>query len=114
MPMEYRHCLNEIEATLRKKDFVFDLDLSLTVGGDIVEVTHPTGLRNPRIVVDKRLAKGAIFVNNQDIANVTDHGRFLRETIHVACLEIIERIAKKAVDFVESEERRKFDFLLET
>lgn len=113
MPNVYIEELNSIESRLSQIDFEFDLDLSLTIGGDMVMVTHPTGLRMPRIYPDKSLASGAIFLNNDDIAKQKDHSAFLRQTIFNACTEIFDRMDKKKVTFGKAAEMRKLDFLSE-
>ena len=113
MPNEYRETLSYIKNHVKQINFVFDLDLSLTIGGDLVNVTHPTGLRSPRLFIDKNLAKGAIFLNNKDIEKQTDHSAFLRETVFDACKQIFERMKQKNVNFDKGAEIQKVRFLVE-
>lgn len=111
MPQAYDDTLDEIEASLKERNFHFDLDFGLTIGGDMITVTHPTGLRNPRIHTDRDLIRGTIFLNNDDIDKQSDHAAFLRHTIHGACLDVFDRMEKKKVAFDKDSEIEKLAFL---
>ena len=112
MPNAYRTELDRIKASVARTELQYDLDLSLTIGSDMVPVTHPTGLRSPRINAGKRIVTGAIFVNDADTKARTDHAEFLKSVVSDAVDEILKRIAKKDPDFDPAEERAKLSYLI--
>ncbi len=113
MPNTYRTELERIKAAVAGTELQYDLDLSLTIGSDMVAVTHPTGLRNPRINLQTRTVTGAIFVNETDTKAKTDHSTFLRSVIAEAVSDILKKLDKKDASFDLAAERSKLAFLLD-
>jgi len=111
MPMEFRDELYLIESKLKTIDFDYTLDLSLTIGADMITVTHPTGLRSPRISPSKQTVTGTIFINNADTMRPKDHGVFFREVIHDAVSEIFDRMESKKIEFSKPDHLDKIAFL---
>jgi len=111
MPNEFRLELDAIESKLKAVDFEYTLDLCLTVGADMITVTHPTGLRSPRINSAKQRVTGTIFINNKDTFRPKDNAAFFREVIYDAVSQIFDRMEVKKVQFSKSKSLDKIAFL---
>ena len=113
MPIEYDKALTKIESALSKVDFQYTLDMSLTIGGDLVEVTHPTGLRSPKVFTEHRVAKGQIFLNTEDVLSHTKPNEFLRDTIYNSMVFLFSKISKKDKQFDLEKDLTALAFLLD-
>lgn len=113
MPNAYRIELDKIKAAVKGVEFQFDLDLRLTIGSDMVRVTHPTGLRSPRVKLATKTVTGTIFINEADTKATKNHAKFFKRVIAEALEDIFKRIKKKAPDFDIEAERAKVAFLLD-
>ena len=111
MPSDFRDQHNSIKGKLKTVDFDYTLDLCVTVGADMITVTHPTGLRSFRINQAQMRVTGTIFVNNTDIMRPKDHRAFLRKVVHEAVSEIFDRMQTKKIEFSKSESLDKIAFL---
>jgi hypothetical protein len=112
MPQGYRTQLDQIERRLKTCEFPYDLDLTLTIAGDMITVTHPTGLRTPRVKADQKRVTGSIFISSTDVKQQAHPEQFLSKVIHEAVIEILDRMAK-TLDFDKDSERQKVQFLLD-
>jgi hypothetical protein len=105
--------LASIRHQMRAVSFSYDFDLFLTVGGEITPVPGPSGLRTPRVFLSRRTVTGEIRIIDDDVSGSPDPVAFLRQTIHRAVAELMDRIAARD-DAVDAEaERRKIAFLIE-
>ena len=111
MPIEFSQELFSIKNNLKMVDFEYTLDLSLTIGADMVTVTYPTGLRSPRISISTQRVTGSIFINNADTMRPKDHSVFFREVIHDSVSEIFDRMEKKRIEFSKAAHLDKIAFL---
>jgi len=111
MPTDFRVELDEIKSVFSKLSFEFELDLCLTIGADMIHVTHPTGLRSPRIQATKKRVTGYIWINDKDTLRPKNHRAFLRQVIHAAVSEIFTRMEAKKIIFSKSDELKKIAFL---
>jgi hypothetical protein len=104
-----------IKQRLRTVEFSYDLDLFLTVGGEITPVPGPSGLRTPRVFLSRRTATGEIRISNDEVSAAVDPVAFLRQTIHQAIADLIGRIAARdpAFDAHADAEREKIAFLID-
>lgn len=102
-----------IKQRLRTVEFSYQLDLFLTVGGEITPVPGPSGLRTPRVFLSRRMASGEIRVSNDDVSTAADPITFLRQTIHQAIAELMSRIAARDPAFDVDSERAKTAFLID-
>lgn len=84
-------------AGLRAEAFPFDADLSVTIGGDMMPVSKPTGLHAPRINLADKRATGAVFVSTKDALGHPAPGVFLRKVMHDALSEVFDRLGKVRV-----------------
>jgi hypothetical protein len=105
--------VGRIKQHLRTMDFSYQLDLFLTVGGEITPVPRPSGLRNPRVFLARRTVTGEIRISNDDVGAASDPVAFLRQTIHGAVDDLIGRIAARDAAFDADAERGKIAFLIE-
>lgn len=96
-----------IKREFRGIDLLYELDILLHVGGEVSSTTGPSGLHAPRVSVAKRRMTGQIRVNRHDVREAEDPDRFLRQTIHRAVREMIERIAAKDATVDAAAELRK-------
>ncbi|MGH1540633.1 MAG: hypothetical protein ACRBHB_09435 [Arenicella sp.] len=112
MPRDFEIELRDIKGVLRELIFEYELDLCLTVGADMIHVTHPTGLRSPRIQVANKRVTGHIWINDKDTMRPKDHRAFLRQVIHTAVSEIFDRMETKKVPFSKINHLKKIAFLL--
>lgn len=112
MPNGYRFGLESIKEELSGVDFLFDLDLGLTIGGDMVVVTYPTGLHSPRIQMKDKRVTGTIYINNEDVEKHENSEDFLRELIYECVMNVFSRIGKKDKSLDLENEIKKLDFLL--
>ncbi len=104
-PTAYRRELDRIEAVVAVHTFRIGYDLSLTIGSDMVPVTHSTGTRSIRVKMPEKLAKAAIFINETDTKQQTDHAGFLRMQVIAAINAIIDAVLKKDPTFDATAER---------
>ena len=112
IPPEYSKELYRIQDRLNNIEFSYDLDMSMNVGGDMVVITDPTGLRSVRITPSKKNAKGLIQLNSNDVLTAKNPAEFLRHSIHAAIMDLLGRIAKKDNDFNPEDSQQKIAFLL--
>lgn len=108
---EYSAELSEIKEALSGIEFAYDLDMSLTIGGDLVTVSDPTGLFSARIHLTKRLAKGLIQLNGHEALTADDPRALLRSVLQDAMKEMFDRIAAKDADFDVEAANTQLDFL---
>lgn len=113
MPNDFRLELSDIETKLQPLTFEYDLDLCLTIGADMIHVTHPTGLRSPRVQITKKRVTGHIWIQDKDTMHPKDHRAFLRQVIHTAVSEIFDRMEAKNVSFSKIDHLEKIAFLLD-
>lgn len=93
--------------------FSYDFDLLLMVGGEITPVPPPSGLRSPRVFLSRRTVTGEIRINHEDVSAAPDPVVFLRQTIHRAIDDLIDRIAARDSAFDADAERQKISFLFD-
>lgn len=100
-----------IKQRLRDEAFSYDLDLFLTVGGDITPGEGPSGLRTPRVSLARRRATGEIHVGRDEASAAPDPVEFLRHTIHAALFALLTRVAAKDAEVDVATELAKIVFL---
>ncbi|PTR30341.1 hypothetical protein C8K36_102189 [Rhodococcus sp. OK519] len=103
-----------IKRELRNVDLSYELDIFLHVGGAISSIEGPSGLYAPRVSVAQRRMTAQIRINRADVLDAPDLSRFLRQTIHVALQQMIERIAARDKTVDADDEIRKLAFLVES
>lgn len=102
-----------IKQRLRTVEFSYQLDLFLTVGGEITPVPGPSGLRTPRVFLSRRTATGEIRISNDDVSAAADPIAFLRQTFHRAIADLMSRIAARDPACDADAEREKIAFLID-
>lgn len=105
--------LGRIKQHLRAVDFSYHFDLFLTIGGEITPVPGRSGLRTPRVFLSRRTVTGEIRISNDDVSAAPDPVAFLRQTIHTAVADLIDRIAARDPGFDADAERGKIAFLID-
>lgn len=105
--------VGRIKQHLRTVDFSYQLDLFLTVGGEITPVPRPSGLRNPRVFLARRTVTGEIRISDDDVSAAPDPVAFLRQTIHGAVDDLIGRIAARDAAFDADAVLGKIAFLID-
>lgn len=98
---------------LRTVEFSYQLDLFLTVGGEITPVPGPSGLRTPRVFLSRRTATGEIRISNDDVSAAADPVAFLQQTIHQAIADLMSRVDARDPAFDVDAERAKIAFLID-
>lgn len=112
IPPDFIEELARLRHRLRAVEFQYGFDLFVVVGGDITVVTHPTGLRVPRVFLGRRTATAQIQMNSDDVSDASDPRAFLFQTIHSAMVELIRRVAARDSEFDADDELRKIEFLV--
>jgi hypothetical protein len=102
-----------IKRCVRTLEFAYQLDLFLTVGGEITLVPGPSGLRAPRVFLSRRTVTGEVRISDDDVRAASDPIAFFRQTIHLAIADLISRIAARDASFDADAERGKIAFLID-
>ena len=100
-----------ITQRLRSQTFAYDLDLFLSVGGDVTPGEEPSGLRNPRVSLARRRATGEILVSRDGASAAPDPVGFFRETVHASLVELLTRVAAKDAQVDVTTDLEKVAFL---
>lgn len=94
-PDTYRLSARAVEPV----QFEYELDLFLRIGGDIMPITDPTGLYNPRVSVAKHRVTANILINTDEALAAPNPGELLRTTIYNAMIDLFARIHTRDTDF---------------
>ncbi len=112
-PNIYREELRSIKRGLEKVTFVYEIDFSLTFGGQFIKVTKPLGLDSPRIWTNKEKVTGTIFIPKADTTKQSDHAQFLRKIIYESLITVFKKMEKKKIISDAESEIKKVSFLVE-
>lgn len=110
-PTEYADALDAIEDQFKSKQFDYQMDLMLFVGGDMMHLTDPTGMHSPKVFAQKKRATARIAMNDDDVRNAKEPETFLRDVIYASVKELIERISAKDKDFDKDEALGEIELL---
>lgn len=107
----FHAALRELRAQCEDKEFEYELDLALFVGGEMITVTDPTGMINPRVSTARNRVTATIRINSVDAEEAIDPRGLLWSTVHGAVEEIFERIALRDSAFDADRARAEITFL---
>ncbi|WKU02983.1 hypothetical protein [Micromonospora sp. HUAS LYJ1] len=99
--------LKRLQRELRGREWGYDYDLFVTVGGDLSVVSEPTGLRRPRVHLAARTVSGELRYNSEEVLRAEQPAALLRSGLLDALEKLVARVAARDVEFDAGTERAR-------